>query len=137
MLALRNIWFIIVKLEEYKNLPILMFYVFLLIAIGLRSVYLVLYWTPSPLVPNMDWVQQAAKLCVGITQDWITLELAIRIHYSTGRLDIFQATENKLRSIRLFLFANITIIFCAFSIFEILSAHEYGSNGYAFAKNGR
>ena len=129
MLALRNIWFIIVKLEEYKNLPIPMFYFFSLIAIGLRSVYLVLYWTPSPLVPNMDWVQQAAKLCVGVVQDWITLELSIRIHHAKGYTDISEAGKKKLRFARSVLFAILTVIFVAFSLFVLVSAHLDGNNG--------
>ena len=80
MLALRNIWVIIVKQQEYKNLPILMFYLFALIAVTLRPIFLIWYYTFKQTLFNLDFVQQLAKLCVGVVQDWITLELAIRIH---------------------------------------------------------
>ena len=89
LLALRNIWIIIVKQKEYRNLPILMFYAFALIAVTLRVVYLVWQWTVSPIYwNNLDDVQQASKLCVGVVQDWITLELAIRVRNSKGHSDI-------------------------------------------------
>ena len=39
-LAFRNVWFILVKQREYRNLPILMFYIFALIAMTLRLVFL-------------------------------------------------------------------------------------------------
>ena len=84
VLAVRNIYAILVKQREYKNLPILAFYCFSLIAVALRPVYLALYWIQIPIIWNIDWVQQAAKLCVGIVQDWITFELAVRIRNTKG-----------------------------------------------------
>ena len=88
VLALRNSWFILYKQGEYKNTPILAFYAFTLIAVSLRPIYLIGSWTNNPILFNIDYVQQAAKLCVGIVQDWITLELAIRIHHVKGYSDI-------------------------------------------------
>ena len=66
ILALVNIWFILVKQKEYKNLPILAFYAFAIIAISLRLVFKVIEWTPYPIVWNIDDVQQVAKLGVGV-----------------------------------------------------------------------
>ena len=66
VLALRNIWVILVKLREYKNLPILAFYISALVTISLRLFYLLGYWTFNSVFYNTDWIQQAAKLCVGI-----------------------------------------------------------------------
>ena len=99
-LALRNIYAILVKQREYKNLPILMFYVFALIAVTLRPIYLICYWTPNVTMWNVDKVQQAAKLCVGVVHDWITLELAIRIHHSKVYTEISEAGKKKLRIAR-------------------------------------
>ena len=95
-LALRNIWSIIVRQREYKNLPILMFYVFALIAVTLRPIFLIFSWTSDPIIYNIDRVQQVSKLCVGVVQDWITLELAIRIRNSKGNSDIPEAMKRKL-----------------------------------------
>ena len=56
VLALRNIWVILVKLKEYKNLPILAFYVFALLAVSLRLANITLMWTENPVLWNMDLV---------------------------------------------------------------------------------
>ena len=65
-LALHNIWAIVLKQQEYKNLPILFFYAFALIAISLRLIYIIWIWTLSPVINNIDYIQQAAKLCLGV-----------------------------------------------------------------------
>ena len=93
VLALRNIWSILIKQREYKNLPILAFYVFTLLAVSLRTIFLIGQWTFMPIFQNTDFVQQGAKLCVGIVQDWITFELAIRIHNARGYSDISEAAK--------------------------------------------
>ena len=128
MLALRNIWVILVKQKEYKNLPILTFYVYALMAVTIRPIVIIWQWVPSSIIFNVDYVQQAAKLCVGIIQDWITLELAIRIRNGKVGTDISEATKKKLRLARLVLFAIITLVFIAFSLMIIVQAH----GGYAF-----
>ena len=66
ILALRNIFFIVVKQKEYKNLPILAFYCYSALAVTLRPIYLFWHWTNSPVFSNLDLVQQGSKLCVGI-----------------------------------------------------------------------
>ena len=80
--ALRNIWVIIVRQQEYKNTPILMFYLFALIAVTIRPINVIWAYKLDPTIWNLDYIQQGAKLSVGVVQDWITLELAIRIHNS-------------------------------------------------------
>ena len=65
LLALRNIWAILVKQSEYRNLSILAFYVFSLLAVTLRLVFVIWYWTSDPTSINIDLVQQVAKLGVG------------------------------------------------------------------------
>ena len=85
MIALRNIFVVIVKQKEYRNLPILMFYLFALIAVTLREVKIIWQYESNPYINyNLDLVQQFAKLGIGLVQDWITLELAIRIHCTKG-----------------------------------------------------
>ena len=123
LLALRNIWVIILKQQEYKNLPIPMFYTFALIAVTLRPIYLIFYWSNDPIIFNIDIVQQAAKLCVGVVQDWITLELAIRIHNSKGHSDISETTKKNLRFSRRLIFSLISLAFAAFALAVIVSAH--------------
>ena len=66
VLVLRNIWVILYKQQEYKNLPIPIFYGFALIAITLRLIDIIWGWTPSSVIQNVDWIEEAAKLCVGM-----------------------------------------------------------------------
>ena len=129
ILLLRNIWAILLKQKEYKNLPISAFYCFALIAVTLRPIYIVWQWTPNPIISNIDWVQQGAKLCVGLVQDWITIELAIRIHNAKGHSDISEAGKRKLRRASAVLFAIVALAFCTFSILVFARAHKDGDHG--------
>ena len=61
---------------------------------------------------------------MGVVQDWITLELAIRIHNSKGHSDISEAAKKKLRLARRVLFAVISIAFAAFSVTEIVLTYH-------------
>ena len=124
LLALRNFWVIILKQQEYNNLPILMFYAFSLLAFSIRTVVIIWYWTPNPIIYNIDMVQQAAKLSVGVVQDWITLELAIRIHYSKGYSNISEEAKRKLRVARGVLFAVMALLFAIFCAAVIVSSHK-------------
>ena len=56
VLAMRNIIAILLKQREYKNLPILAFYAFALLAVSLRTTIMVGRWTQNPIYSNMDWV---------------------------------------------------------------------------------
>ena len=122
LLTLRNIRQILVKQREYKNLPLLLFYAFSLIAISLRIISLECGWLIGPISNNVGVVQQAAKLSVGAVQDWITIELAIRIHNSNGYSDISESVMKKLRVARKIFFALLTLTFVAFSITTLVSA---------------
>ena len=67
--------------------PIPAFYSFAVIALALRPIYMIGAWAPFPnyvIYYNLDWVQQGAKLCVGLVQDWVTLELSVRIRTDNG-----------------------------------------------------
>ena len=131
-LVLRNIYVVLLKQKEYKNLPILMFYCFALIAITIRLIGVIWFWKPLPIIVNIDYVQQVAKLCVGVVQDWITLELAIRIHNCKGYRDISDKAKKRLRFARRILFVVTAFAFAAFCIVDILSAHREGNEGLAF-----
>ena len=45
LLAVLNIWVVIVKLRKYKNLPIFAFYFFTIIAVVLRPISMIGVWT--------------------------------------------------------------------------------------------
>ena len=98
----------------------------------MRPVTLIWYWTFDASIFNIDYVQQVTKLCVGVVQDWITFELAVRIHNSIGLSEISEATIRKLRMARRYLFAVSTLAFIAFSIAVIVTAHMDGNHGRAF-----
>ena len=90
LIALRNIWVVVIKKQRYKNLPIPAFYTFAVVALALRPIFLIGVWAEdNDIYINLKLVQQGAKLCVGLVQDWVTVELAIRIHVSKGVRDIF------------------------------------------------
>ena len=131
-LALRNIWVILIRQQKYRLLPILAFYAFALVALTLRPIYMMGRWTTYPIFFNMDKVQQVAKLCVGIVQDWITLELAIRIHSAKGSSDISTAAKKRLRLAFAFVFIGLIIGFIAWNIAVYVSACVPGNYGYAF-----
>ena len=68
---------------------------------------------------------------MGAVQDWITLELAIRIHNVKGDKDISEAGKRKLRLAGGILFAVMTLAFVAFSIAFVVSA-QHNDVGYGF-----
>ena len=72
----------------------------------------------------MDWVQQGAKLCVGLVQDWVTLELAIRIHITKSEVKFSATHRNKLRAIFNIVFAVLLLGFIAWTAAVIISAHQ-------------
>ena len=45
ILAVRNIWAVLIRQKKYKNLPILAFYFFTMIAVTLRPIYMIGFWT--------------------------------------------------------------------------------------------
>ena len=84
--------------------------------------YLIGYWTNIASIANLDYVQQVAKLCVGAVQDWITLELAIRIRNAKVDSDISEAAKKKLRRMSGVLIVIIALIFVIFTVIAIVSA---------------
>ena len=80
----------------------------------------------------MDWAQQAAKFCVGVVQDWITVELAIRIRSSKGSSEISEKIKQKLHRTSCIIFAILTLAFLAFSLAVIVTARIEENQGMAF-----
>ena len=134
VLTLLNTWSIVLRRSEYRNLPILMFYLFGLIATSLRLIVIVIAWTPYPVMFNMDYIQQVTKLCVGVVQDWITLELAIRIRNSKGHSNISDSTKKRLKVVRSMVFAAITALFAIYCTVVTVSAHKEKNKGLAFGR---
>ena len=136
VLVLRNILQILVRQKEFKNVPILAFYSYTLLAVNLRLINVICGWTSNPVIVNIDKVQQGAKICVGITQDWITFELAIRIHIAKGNSDISSKAKRKLRLASALLFVIITLAFSAYAVIVKISAEQQGHYGIAFFDDG-
>ena len=101
----------------------------------MRLVLLVGYWTDINEIMNLSLVQQVAKLCVGVVQDWITLELAIRIRNAKGYSDISEAAKKKLRRTSGVLIVITALCFAIFTATVIVSAHKQGNYGYPFYDN--
>ena len=72
---------------------------------------------------------------MGAVQDWITLELAIRIRNSKGDSDISEAAKKKLRKTSGVLIVFLALTFVIFAVITIVSAHKQGNEGYAFYDN--
>ena len=80
-------------------------------------------------------MQQGAKLCVGVVQDWVTVELAVRIRVSKSYGDITEAGINRLHSIFKIVFAILIAGLTSLIITVIVSAHQPGNDGSAFSEN--
>ena len=102
---------------------------------SLRFPYLLGHFIESKRIYNLDLVQQVAKLCVGAVQDWITLELAIRIRNAKGDSDISEAAKRKLRRTSGVLIVIIALSFFIFTATAIVSAHKPGNDGFSFSND--
>ena len=98
----------------------------------MRLPFLIGYWTDIASVANLDYAQQVAKLCIGVVQNWITIELAIRIRNAKGYSDISEAAKKKLRTTSGVLIVIIALTFVSFTATVIVSAHKQEHEGYAF-----
>ena len=67
---------------------------------------------------------------MGVVQDWITLELAIRILNTKGYSDISEAAKKKLRRMSGVLIVILTFFFVTFAVSVIISAHKEGNNEF-------
>ena len=90
---------------------------------SIRLPYSIGNWTKSQVIWNLNPVQIVAKLCVGAVQDWITLELIIRIRITKVDSDISKAAKTNLRRASAVLITVITLSFVAFAVTDIALAH--------------
>ena len=65
-----------------------------------------------------------------MVQDWITLELAVRIHYSKGYSNISESAKKNLRCASHLLFSFFTLAFIVFCIIAIVSANFDANAGH-------
>ena len=137
VLDLVNIRMILIKQKEYKNLPILFFYLFTTIAICLRIPWLIGYWSTSRLIWNTEWIQQGAKLAVGVVQDWITLELAIRIKNTKRNAQLTKKLQKRLKTGQYIVFTLTGLCLVSLSTFVFFTANDENNNGYAFNTHKR
>ena len=75
LITLANIWQILIKQERWKTLPLLVFYIFVFIAVLLRELCNLM---------GLDYVflffiQPIAKQGVGIIQSWMMFELGLKL----------------------------------------------------------
>ena len=103
-----------------------------LIALTLRPFYIIGQWTHNLGFYNIDWVQQAAKLCVGVVQDWITLELAIRIRLARSHTDVSKTAVKKLRGVFAWLFFILTLALIAWTFAVLVTARKEVNHGSSF-----
>ena len=76
-----NIWKIIIKQKRYKTLPLLFFYIFTFTALTLRLFNFIFVFTELSIEIILD-ISGVAKLCVGLIQAWMILEIALRLKQS-------------------------------------------------------
>ena len=95
-LVLVNIRMILIKLQKWKSLALLFFYIWSFLSISAR-LFCNIYgnFMKSSYALEIGLGQVTAKLCAGIMQTWIITELAIRI-YCNMRGTIDQTKMNKL-----------------------------------------
>ena len=80
-------------------------------------------------------MQQGVKLCVGLVQDWITLELAVRIRIEKGEYEFLKSDRNRLRATFKVVFLTLILGLIAWIITVIYSAHQPDNEGCAFGEN--
>ena len=136
LLSLYNIWSILYKQKEYKNLPILVFYVFTQIALTLRMIYTIFFWMQNvSFLSNLGFVYQFSKICVGVAQDWITVELAFRIRNSRSHTTMPEWTKRRLIKAQYILFAITFFLYTCYVTAVLVTSRLDGNNGIAFERN--
>jgi len=78
-----NIKNILIKQGRYKTYPLLFFYIFSLISLTFRVMYLIWQFSMFPFVSFMINISVIAKLCVGMIQSWMILKIVLRLRQSS------------------------------------------------------
>ena len=74
-----NIWMILYKLEKWKTVPLLFFYMWSFLAVTFRLIRTLIGFQDSYWGYILGLDQPVLKQCAGMMQAWIIFELAIRI----------------------------------------------------------
>ena len=74
-----NVWQIIIKQKRYKTWLLLAFYTFAYIAISFRLIILIFGYLPATCLRNIDSIQPGAKICAGLIQVWIIIEITLHL----------------------------------------------------------
>ena len=84
VLALVNVWRILIRLKKYKVVPMTMFYIFTVLNILTRLLYLVFSLTNvyGVFIVGAIVMQPVFRLSAGLIQSWMMLELTLRIRQS-------------------------------------------------------
>lgn len=130
VLVIVNMWQILIKQAKWKTIPLLLFYVYAFICITLRVCCLVTYGLDRAyFFQNLMYAMQpVAKICVGLYQGWMILELAVRIRDSSKDLK-YQIKSEKWLNFGLITLVIITTIgFLATLILASVSASKDDEN---------
>ena len=80
VLALVNIWTILIKQGRYKTLPLLFFYIFAFLSIFLRLILIIMAWSKfTSFGYYINDFYLVTKLSVGLIQSWMIFEIALRV----------------------------------------------------------
>ena len=132
-----NTWQILVRQQRYKTLPLLFFYIYALIALGLRLIYSIWGWSVREGFQSVNNIYIVAKLCVRLMQTWMILEIALRVRNSIPRPRAPKSQARFEKWMKIGQYSVMAIAssgFAIFIVFDIISAHKAG-NEYAFEKN--
>ena len=98
ILALMNIWQILIKLQKWRTISLLFFYIFTILCILIRFLNLISYGIDHDrqMALILFTLQPIAKICVGLIQCWMIFELSIRIKASNRDYDYIRNSEKWL-----------------------------------------
>ena len=80
VLAIVNIWTILIKQRRYKTLPLLAFYIFAVLSIAFRLTELIMISGNNNVITHfLNDLFLITKLSVGLIQSWMIFEIALRV----------------------------------------------------------
>ena len=121
-----NTWMILYKLEKWKTVPLLFFYMWSFLAVTFRLIRTILGLESSFWSIFGSFDQPVFKLCAGMMQAWIIFELTIRIR--STRLSTGMSAEKvdnliKYGQITVAVFTSLIVI-SSFTIFVFVYEEE-------------
>ena len=129
VLVIVNIWTILIKQRRYKTLPLLAFYIFTLLNIVFRLVFIIIRWSKYHIVKHFfNDSYLVTKLSVGLIQSWMIFEIALRERHAY-KASSFSPAKYKCfgKWMRCGQYSTIvvaTAIVLAILIYDLLHLHE-------------